>query len=421
MPYLFPCDPGSKLEGAAILREIPDDLGVVLWRAFRDAVLWLRSAPGERPRIFARNASLGDDHQLQGGLAGALAEFDLLLSAPAEAEPVRLSRASRRIATWAHERGHRGTAMHFALLAAMLSPLSGEAALRAGRMTRDAGCFVEAEPWVRTAIALGRSATDVRLTCEALNLLGNIRWRRGDLPDADRAFARAGRLARSADLREPQAEALHNLFCLSLERAVAGVATAPLQTPVLLSESAYREVEVRARIAFEVMGPRYKRMAAFAQDAAMAFLWRGRYASAVAIFRALLPHFSCPQDQVCVWGNLAQASGAMGDGETFGVAARAVWDIVEEHTFGAYHASSLLSVAEGAYRMGRLSEATAAAKAAFDLAHARREGRVEIEAEAMRLAIQQALIASTETAERHEAARPEEPDPFALELVRALR
>jgi hypothetical protein len=63
--------PDETLEGAAILVDVPGDLGVLLWRTARDVRLW-----GEAPRNARKNLFVSDDEAQDKRLA-TLAATDL--------------------------------------------------------------------------------------------------------------------------------------------------------------------------------------------------------------------------------------------------------------------------------------------------------------------------------------------------------
>jgi tetratricopeptide (TPR) repeat protein len=354
----------GSFDGSAILEEVAEPLGVVLFQAARDGLLWATAAPGERAGIFAPRARLP---RLDGyrGLRGALHPFVRMVRKPRETDPAELLEASGQVCEWAEHRGHLRTAGAFAEIAARLFPSDGALAVRVGQFARRAADYGRAEAWLGWANVLARRAGDWRTYCTSLAALGNLHWQRGNYPKAWRRQAQCLRRARLLGLRDFQASALHNLFALSVEM------------------DDFQQAETYYKAAFEVYGPTHPRMPYFAHDVAWFYMLRGHNTASIQILKALLSHFQKPTDQLLVWGGLARTAAGAGRRELYRQARGAVWDIVREHGNAEHAATALLDAARGAEALRDWHDCRVLAEAALGIAQIRGEGKVSLSAEAL--------------------------------------
>ncbi|HST61178.1 MAG TPA: tetratricopeptide repeat protein [Longimicrobium sp.] len=354
---------GESLEGAPVLDEVQGPLGLVLWETYRDVVLW--SGTDERDGLFAAGAhaarlreldTAGADPALDRALRGAAA----VVADPVTAQEADIMGACRQAADWAEQRGLMGTAITLATAAALASPTNAAAAFRVGQIARSKGENARAETWFRRAIGLGRQAKDWASYAEAFLGLGNLYKLRGNFPQARRFHIRALRAARRHALRDIVARALHDLFTIAVE-------TSP---PA--------EAQDLARLAFRAYGPRHAKLPALAHDVAYFWVGLGRFAPALDVFRAVMPHLVDPGERLLCAGNLGRAAGALGDRPTFEEAWEQVWASPDEWDKQSKAGQALLELAHGASSLRDWGRAEKAAEAGRDLAQKRGQGQVVI-------------------------------------------
>jgi tetratricopeptide (TPR) repeat protein len=355
---------GESLEGAPVLDEIQGPLGLLLWETYRDVVLWSSTPPEDRQDLFASGAyaarsrdldAVGADPALERGLRAAAG----VLADPAGAQEAEVMAACRIVADWAEQRGLMGTAVTLATSAALASPTHAGSAFRVGQIARRKGENARAETWFRRAIGLGRQAKDWASYAEAFLGLGNLYKLRGNYPAARRFHIRGLRAARRHALRDIQGRALHDLFTIAVE-------TSP---PA--------EAQELARLAFRAYGPRHPRLPALAHDVAYFWMGQGRFAPALDVFRAVLPHIADPSERMLVAANLGRAAGGAGDRPVFEEAWEQVWTANEWERYPAA-GQALLELAHGASSLRDWTRAEKAAEAGRDLAQKRGQGQVVI-------------------------------------------
>lgn len=353
---------GESLEGAPVLDEVQGPLGLLLWETYRDVVLW--SGAEERDGLFAAGAhaarvraldAVGADPALDRALRGAAA----VVADPGGTEEADVMAACRQAADWAEQRGLLGTAVTLATASALASPTNAGAAYRVGQIARSKGENARAETWFRRAIGLGRQAKDWASYAEAFLGLGNLYKLRGNLPLARRFHIRALRAARRHALRDIVARALHDLFTIAVE----------ISPPA--------EAQELARLAFRAYGPRHAKLPALAHDVAYFWMGQGRFAPALDVFRAVMPHLVDPGDRMLCAGNLGRAAGALGDRPTFEEAWEQVWT-PDEWEKQSRSGPALLELAHGASSLRDWARAEKAAEAGRDLAQKRGQGQVVI-------------------------------------------
>jgi tetratricopeptide (TPR) repeat protein len=394
---------GSEaIPALAVVEEIPGDLGVVLWRSVRNVVLWARTPEASRASLFdagaadARAAELARV-QPEAELLAPLSVVVALLENPRDVEVRRLVNACRRVAAWAEARGALGTALEFAQAAALARPDSAPLAFAVGRLARRRAEYDRAESWYMRAIVQARQAGDWRSYALAFSGIGNMYVRRGNYRVARKAFVRSLRAARRHHLRDVCAMAYHDLYLCAADTG-EGSDAGPL-----------------AEQAFRAYGAAHPHVPRLAYDVAYNWVQLGNFVPAARVAEALLPHFTGPTERALVLGLLARAAGGAGERRAFEAAAEAVEAMVAEMPPIEGFTGALLGVANGAASLGDHERAVHAAGRARELARHRREGRVELAAEA---------VADSANARRNSDASPGAPAPGAFELaekfVRAL-
>lgn len=399
--------PGEPFEGAGILAELPSAPGGLLFTAYRSLMAWALAPAAERAELFAPAAAA----EMRGALRCTPADAELrdaldgvcdLVDHPVEARPRRVSELSLRIAGWAEEFGAPETAFRFVQAAGLCAPADAILAHRAARMARQRGMWALAELWFRHSISLSRRSRDWEAHATAYLGLGNTYYRHGRFSAAQREHRKALRVSSRHGLRALRGAALHNLFLVAVE----------------VGEP--ERAESHAEAAFEAYGPRHSTVPALAHDIAYFWSRQGLFRRSLPVFRALLPHFTEPQDRLRVQASLARAAGAEGRREAFDEAWSDVWSLVPGLTGTPVVTTSLMQVAHGAASLGDWRRAERAAGAALAAATARDESDVAAEAERVL-----ALSAERTPVEPSgaPAAAPDavEVDPFVDALVTSLQ
>jgi tetratricopeptide (TPR) repeat protein len=299
---ILPPPPNRRCEGE-ILRELPDDLGMVLWQDLRHLCAWAEVAErtdggaatgGEQPRArdFRRRTSLAGLFNASppewvlakrraaaaacGELAEALARFGSVTSAPLLVDRQSLAAACARVVEWALERELPQTAIEFAEAAALVDHRSPAMANLAGRVTRNAGETARAEIWFNRGITFSREQQDaIELTRGHLGY-GILCQDQGRVRCAMRHFNVGARRARKAGLEWLAAEVQHDIMLL------------------LTVRGRFADAEKHARLALRWYGKRHARLPLFAADVALLMVLERNYSLAARLARASLRHVSAP-------------------------------------------------------------------------------------------------------------------------------
>jgi tetratricopeptide (TPR) repeat protein len=399
---------GEAFEGQAVLEEIREPLGALLWQMVRDVYLWGSLPPEERGEVFVPGA----DATLLAMLRQAEVEVQLetplmglvrLVGAPATARPESVAMACQHIAAWADARGYPATSIAFAQAASAAVPHDAAAAYAVGRTARRRAEYARAETWFRRAIALARQSGDWTSYALAFSGLGNLYVQRGNYPVARRFHIRALRAARRHSLRQIQGGALHDLFVIAAAGAHAG------------------EAERLARAAFEAYGADHPRLPVLAHDIAYLWVEQGHFSPALTVFEALLPHLRRHEDRMVGLANIVRAAAGVGDRLRFDEAWDEVWDGLARNDRTENAAQVLLELAHGATQLAEYERAERAADRAARTARERGEARVLLSAEAVVEAARRArAVRSRAGAPAPAPAAPDESDAFAAELARSL-
>ena len=211
-------DPGDTLDGAAILGEFEDALGVALFQTLRSVLPWTATPPDRRPVLFTATALKSRQRLLARArpapaLGQTLEELaNRVLAKGKAADPVPVAAACYAISTWAEEQQAPRTAVEFAQAAALTHPRSADLALHAGELLYRTGRYVRAETWFRRTLTLARSATDPNAYAEASVDLAWILVHHGKPTAARHHLVRALRAARRAGLHSAHTRTLHALI-----------------------------------------------------------------------------------------------------------------------------------------------------------------------------------------------------------------
>lgn len=355
---------GAALEGASILQEVPGELGILLWQSLRTVTLWASSPPSERSELFLPEAEehraatleeIGPEPELREPLRAITG----LLGQPTETEAATLGVTCTQVAQWAQSKGMRATAFEFTQAAAMASPQDPRLALTVARTARNGAEYSGAEVWYQRTVGLARQAGDWDTYSRAYIGLGKMWLARGVYPAARKNLTKARRAADRKGLNHVLGMALHDLFTVESE--------------------SHRDAEAvaNAQAALRAYGPGNPELVALAYDVGFHWVLRGRFAQALPVLRAVVPHMN-EAHQVQAQGGLARAAGAVGDAAAFEDAWRAVWKLDDGM---AGKADALVEASRGAASLGRWEDAERAAAHALEIARQRRQSKIALDAE----------------------------------------
>jgi tetratricopeptide (TPR) repeat protein len=359
----------ESLPGAPVLDEVPGDLGVALWTALRNVTTWASTPPARRGGLFAVSAAARREEELSGleidaELVAPLSVMVRLLENPVGMELTRLVNACRRIALWAEQRGHLGTALEWAQAAAVAAPQSAGLAYAVGRLARRRAEYDRAESWYARAIVQARRTRDWRTYVLGYSGLGNMNTQKGNFPMAKRAQMRGLRAALRHDLRDLQGIAYHDLFVTQLETGGGTEATA------------------LAAQAFRAYGPEHPYVPRLAFDVAYHWILEGCFADALPVALALRPCFDGAAEQALVLSMVTRSAGGAGDRAAFDQARRELVEMLDSGCGTDVAARALLGISHGAASLKEWPLAESMAQQALQIATERREGRMVIAAEA---------------------------------------
>jgi tetratricopeptide (TPR) repeat protein len=386
-----------------VLEELSGPPGFALWQAFRDVQLWSLAPPRERSQLFAPGAAAAravalDDPELR----APLRVFLEMVERPTTTGEEEVAAACAAISRWAEARGAIDTALAFAEAAAGTSPDDARLARGAARLARRRAEHGRAETWFLRAAGLGRRSGDWESYAMAWVGMGRVQLQKGSLPRARRHFLRALRAARRHGVRDAEGQALHYLCVVDGE---SGDMTG---------------AEAWAKEVYRVYGPGHVLLPRIAHDLAQIWSHQGFWVRALAVFRALLPHFNQPTERLYVLSNIVRAAGAVGDRDALQEAWGAAWELAGDPAVGESCASSMLDMARGARSIGEQALAVQAARRCIEVATRRKEEKPRLEGEA--------LLGSLLSAQAGDAAAPVEAPPrdeagdaLAVEIIAGLK
>ncbi|HEX9937574.1 MAG TPA: hypothetical protein VGB15_10640 [Longimicrobium sp.] len=392
--------------GYRVLDELRTGLGVTLWQFLRDADLWSTTEPDARKRLFAHRAGRRRRDRLagldEGGPPrGPLESLCRALDARSRHSGAHVMRACQALSRWAGEQGMPRTALAFAQSGALATPDRAAPAYLVGLLSRRNAEYRRAETWFRRTLALARRTDDWRFYGLACIGLGNLNRQRGDYPTARLWFIRALRTSRRKGLWDVRPMAMHDLFCVAANGGQS------------------EEADAWAQRAFRAYGPQHPRVVALAHDIARYWLHAERYADALRVFRAVLPHVERVPEQRVVAANTARAAAGMGDRLAFAGLWHDTWRLVDEHEDTEEVAYALVTLAESAAMLGDPDRAQLAAMHALKVANQRNEAEHRLAAERVIESLRTVRVGVVKPQPRAEEIPDTELD-FARDLVAAL-
>lgn len=351
------------LDGAEILGEFPDDVGILLWQSLRNVRLWAAATePAARERLFRSGAGARRRETLEAvavpepEAAAALRVIAGMLEEPGRTGEGELGQACQAISRWAGSRGAHETALAFAEAAALASPGLPLLAYEAGRLARVRAEYARAEHWFTEAIRNARRQHDWKTYALGFSGLGNLHVRKGNFPAARQAHLRCLRAARRHSLLALQGDAHHDLFMLAVETG------------------SDREADEHAAAAFAVYGAKHRKLPRLAYDVAYQWTMRRCFAPALAVAEAVLPHFPAPADRALALGLVARAAGGAGERERFRGAHDELRAMEDDPGAGDTISGAMLGVAYGAMSLGEAGVAREVAERAIEIARCRQLG-----------------------------------------------
>ncbi|MBW3655603.1 MAG: tetratricopeptide repeat protein [Gemmatimonadetes bacterium] len=393
-------------EGLGLLDEVTGEKGLLLWQSLRDALLWAEAPEGDRASLFAADAERSRMAMLMAAAPAAdleepLAALARMVGEPNATSEEMVSLACRRVAQWADEQGLLTTALSFAQAAATVTPGDASAAYAVGLLARRRAEHARAETWFRRAIALARQIGDWPTYSKSFLGLGRLYMQRGKLPVARKFLIRSIRAAQRNSLHTLEGMGLHGLFGVAVE------------------SERHEEAQELARAAFEAHTPGSAELSRLAQDVAYWWITQGFFARALPVLRSTLRHLTLPSDRLTIHGNIARASGGIGDRDGFREAWDACHDLLPEAAVDDRAAQTLLDLAHGAASLGLWDMAEAAARQALETGSRRHEAKIRFSAEALIDSVRHHR--SAETAKRVvKPAVDEAGEMLAENLVRSL-
>lgn len=366
----------EPFDGFAVVDELRNALGLLLWQSLRDVDLWSATEPEEHPLLFAPGAadrrrielaSLPEARAVQSPL---LAIARLLDGEPAHASD--LTETCLAVSRWAISTGYRRTALAFGEAAAVVSPHDAEAAYWVGYLSRRAAQYRRAETWYRRTIGLARRNDDWKSYGMAYCGWANLLIQRGDYAGARDKLMVALRAARRHGLWNIKPLALHDLCCIAIRNGNA------------------EEVTSFARKAVRAYGRRHPRVVALAHDVAFFWMLQGYFAPALRVFRAVAVHVEDRPHRLLALSSVARAAGGVGDRFTYNEAWADTWQLIDSSEDTEKVAEALVNLAHGAAGIGDRDRANIAAGQALTVALQRKEPEQRSAAEAILNALRRA-------------------------------
>ncbi|HYH78413.1 MAG TPA: hypothetical protein VEX86_01405 [Longimicrobium sp.] len=397
-PHGIPPAPPQRLAFGA-LESRKDAIDLALWHLLRCVLLWARTPPRRRARLFRRVgpavreriAAAADAAPL---LADPLAVLLSLQEEPGAADPATVAAACDRVYEWADRSGLPATATHFAEASAYAEPTNPRWAIRAGYMTRVKGGRVmleRSEAWHARGYALAVRDKDREMVLRALTGAGALMKDRGEHGKAWRLYVRAARRAVRTGRKRRAAVAFHYSFALA-------------------AETGHTRIAVRdAAEALRYYPLHDERLPALAHDVAYLLVRSHYHAAALRLVDGLGHRVDGIAAMGMLFGIAARAAAGAGRDRTYREAAEMALNVarINDECAGPVY----INLAEAA-RLARRWDAVAdLAGRALDVARHRAD--VEVQALALQL---------LEQAERQDAPPPpSHPDPGAPVAMLARR
>jgi tetratricopeptide (TPR) repeat protein len=375
---------GEAIDSELILKELPEDQALVLWKTVRSVRLWAELPEGERAGAFSASAHDSRMHHLRKAsfpdeVLVSLAKAATVLQPRVRAAAVAMG--CRTVASWALQRGAVATAIEFQQAAAVALPTEAELAFEVAKIARTRGEYARAETWYRQAISRARRARNWYEFSRAYIGLGTVAVLRGNYPQAKRSLIRGVRAAKRFAIRPLVAAGYHELAVLAIQR----------QSPV--------EVTRFSRLALEAYGSTHPRLPALAFDYGVFLLSSGYFEEALRTFRSIPDEFGRPVDRLARAAAVARAAAAAKEVQTYESAWSEAERLLEDPTTASGAATAYLSLARAAEFVGDMERAEQAALDAQRLAAEKEEANIEFAAVGLLESIRNGVAAQAVRAE----------------------
>lgn len=328
-------DPTETLEGIHILEEVAGRLGLPLWLAARDVMLWAATESENREGLFHPDAArkrveaireLGADPRIEGLLLSLAA----IPQHPATVAPHVITLVCLELSRWLSEQNARASALTFAQAAALASPADAEPAVLAGQLARQRGQSERAVTWLRRAIGLARGE-DWRSYVLAYAEMGQVAFDARKYDVAHRFFSKSLIAARRHSLKSDRGPAYHGLHRLAVVKGE------------------FSDAETFARRAMRAYGSAHPRTRDVLHD--LAYLWAetGRNTAARQTLQRLLVGVEDVATRALTQAILARVAAALGDSRAYEMEWGAAWDlIVRPGAANQDHGRALVELARAA-------------------------------------------------------------------------
>lgn len=407
-PFPVLLRPADEAEGAAILRELPNASGMMLFGALRDVMLWLLAPQGERGSLFPESSERLRREKIEGGeVEPHLFPFLLRMAAMTEVaethSQAEVGALCAEIAMWAGANDLPHTELAFTQACAIAQPKVLIHALRTARLARDLGQFPRADTWFRHTIKLARSLMMWDTHVDGMLGLGTCYLRAGNGPAARAMYERALKGAKRWRLRTLEGAAHHDLFHVCVDAGEI--------------RHAYEHAN-SARVAYGKLESYLLRLAA---DLASLWVHLGNYARAVPIYQAIIDRAPNKTIKALRCANLVRAAAFSGFRDTYESARARALSAILDATDPVRVAECFAIIAISDNAMGEWDRATVAANEALRRAIAVGANEVELKAgEALSLA-QNRRLDQEETLETFETpGLARFADTLALDLTRTI-
>jgi hypothetical protein len=329
LPPPWTREPGEMLEGMFVLEELPPDLALALWTAFRDVMLWAGTPEERRAGLFspgaeARRPRIDGELRLPPPLTPPLTTLATVVSHPGQVSEQVVSLSCMEVARWAREQRAMGTAVSFAQAAALAWPDAPAPGLEVGRLLVEWGRLHRAETWLRRAIGLARRARDWESYGSAYVSLGEIylRFARGAggrdvqqaprrLEGAARFYEQASRVSRRHRLRLVRAQAMHGLMRVSMEKG------------------ALEQAERCAHLARRAYGRVNPRLPELEFDMTRLMMRRGEYERAIPVLQRQVDMAADADRKLACGAMLAHAAAQVGDRPLYERSWSTAWGLLD--------------------------------------------------------------------------------------------
>lgn len=370
LPPPWTREPGELLEGMFVLEELPSDLSLALWTAFRDVMLWAATPDERRPGLFspgaeARRPRIDDELRLPPPLTPPLTTLATVVSHPGEVSEQVVSLSCLDVARWARDQRAMGTAVSFAQAAALAWPEAPRPALEVGRLLVEWGRLPRAETWLRRAIGLARRARDWESYGGAYVALGDVSLRfagRGGsyaggqaprrLQGAARFYEQASRVSRRHRLRLVRAQAMHGLMRVWMETDEVERARRAAPREGAGPATHLEQAERAAHLARRAYGRVHPRLADLEFDVARLMLRRGEHERAVPVLQRLAGLAHDPDRRMACEAMLAHAAARAGDRVQYERSWSTAWGALDGRRPAPGAAGALVQLARAAAATG---------------------------------------------------------------------